>query len=236
MGGSFSTIQRRSSADSVFEQLAAAILSGELPAERPLPSERELADTLGVSRVVLRQATHRLAELGLLRVRQGGATVVLDPDQATDVRVIGLYYQLDIKPKHRKRFERDVIEKQFLQGLSLVSIVERRASDADRRALVQLCESFDAASASDATFRAFEREFWSLAAACGGNRILKMEVAWWYETLRPAPIEPRSSRAPMTERIGFYLELTRRLARRDSASGYYLAVVTPLLELLFEAP
>ena len=65
-------------ADAVFEQLAASILSGELPAGASLPPEKQLASRFDVSRLIVRQAVHRLASIGLLRARQGGATLVLD--------------------------------------------------------------------------------------------------------------------------------------------------------------
>lgn len=216
----------------VFEQLAGAILRGEFSVGTALPSERELSETFAVSRVILRQATHRLADLGLVRVRQGGATVVLDPSETNDIRVIGLVYTLDVGAEARKAFAPDVIEKQFLQGLSLTSIVERRGSKADHEALQALALAFDECTGSDADFRGFERAFWSLAARAGKNRILKMEVSWWYDKLPSAPHEPRTSSAPMAQRIGFYRELARRLVENDSASTYYLQIVSPILELL----
>ncbi|MBX3127931.1 MAG: FadR family transcriptional regulator [Polyangiaceae bacterium] len=226
-------VPRRSAADVAFEQLAGGILRGDLAVGEPLPSERELAQQLGVSRIIVRQATHRLAELGLVRVRQGGATLVLDPDAATDTRVIGLYYTLDVGAEARRGFDRDVLEKQFLQGLALTSIAERRASPQDLAALARLAADFDDASASDADFRAFEARFWADCARAGGNRILRMEVSWWYQTLEHAPREPLTSQAPMAARIGFYRELGNRLASRAGAAAYYLEVVSPILSLLF---
>ncbi len=40
-----------------------------------------------LSRVLVREAIHRLKDLGLVRVKQGGLTIVLDPDEAIDPRV-----------------------------------------------------------------------------------------------------------------------------------------------------
>ncbi len=227
------SVARPSAADVAFEQLAGGILRGALAVGEPLPSERELAERLGVSRIIVRQATHRLAELGLVRVRQGGATLVLDPDAATDTRVIGLYYTLDVGAEARSKFDRDVLEKQFLQGLALTSIAERRAGSEDLAALAQLAEEFDDSSAQDADFRAFEAQFWSDCAQAGGNRILRMEVSWWYQTLEHVPREPLTSSAPMATRVAFYRELGRRLVQRSGAAAYYLEVVSPILSALF---
>src|SRR5579862_7219403 len=90
----FREIARGHAADEIFDQLAQAVLSGELAVGAPLPPERVLAERFGVSRIIARQAVHRLAEVGLVRVRQGGSTVVLDPEQSSDLRVIELLYRL----------------------------------------------------------------------------------------------------------------------------------------------
>jgi DNA-binding FadR family transcriptional regulator len=71
-------IARRSVTDEVFAQLSAEVLSGDLAAGENLPSERRLAEVLGVSRPSVRQALQRLANAGLVDVRHGDATTVRD--------------------------------------------------------------------------------------------------------------------------------------------------------------
>src|SRR4051794_11045592 len=60
------------------EQLATAIRLGVYPFGSSLPSERELALRLGVSRATLREAIAALREAGMVRTRRGrgGGTVV----------------------------------------------------------------------------------------------------------------------------------------------------------------
>src|SRR4051812_11071643 len=142
---SFQAVRRGHAADTIFEQLAAAILTGELEAGAPLPPERILGEQFGVSRMVLRQAVHRLADVGLVRVRQGGATLVLDPGEAGDIRLIGLYYALDPGGERARTIRRDAIEKQSLQGLSLVDVCGRRGSLAEKQQLHDLALAFDEA-------------------------------------------------------------------------------------------
>ena len=125
---SFHEVRRGHAADSIFEQLAAAVLRGELTPGEPLPPERILGEQFGVSRIILRAAVHRLAEVGLVRVRQGGASIVLDPAEAGDIRLIGLYYSLDPGGEAARAIRRDAIEKQFLQGFSLIDVCARRGS------------------------------------------------------------------------------------------------------------
>lgn len=71
-------VTRRSVADQVFDQVLDDVLDGELAAGEPLPSERRLAEVLGVSRPAVREALQRIAQTGLVEVRHGGATTVRD--------------------------------------------------------------------------------------------------------------------------------------------------------------
>ncbi len=70
--------RRRSVPEDVFEQIVAEVLSGEMRPGEALPSERRLAEVLGVSRPAVREAMKRLTEAGLVEVRQGDATTVRD--------------------------------------------------------------------------------------------------------------------------------------------------------------
>ncbi|ORV24127.1 GntR family transcriptional regulator [Mycolicibacterium conceptionense] len=71
-------VNRRSVPEDVFEQIVDEVLSGQMQPGEPLPSERRLAEVLGVSRPAVREAIKRLTEAGLVEVRQGDATTVRD--------------------------------------------------------------------------------------------------------------------------------------------------------------
>src|SRR5260370_19440069 len=71
-------VNRRSVPEDVFEQIVAEVLSGEMQPGESLPSERQLAEVLGVSRPAVREALKRLTAAGLVEVRQGDATTVRD--------------------------------------------------------------------------------------------------------------------------------------------------------------
>jgi len=71
-------VNRRSIPEDVFEQIIGEVLSGDMRPGEALPSERRLAEVLGVSRPAVREAIKRLTEAGLVDVRQGDATTVRD--------------------------------------------------------------------------------------------------------------------------------------------------------------
>jgi GntR family transcriptional regulator, transcriptional repressor for pyruvate dehydrogenase complex len=71
-------VERRSVPDDVFEQILGEVMGGVLAPGETLPSERRLAEVLGVSRPAVREALQRLSHAGLVDVRQGDATTVRD--------------------------------------------------------------------------------------------------------------------------------------------------------------
>lgn len=71
-------VNRRSVPEDVFEQIVGEVLSGAMQPGDPLPSERRLAEVLGVSRPAIREALKRLTAIGLVEIRQGDTTTVRD--------------------------------------------------------------------------------------------------------------------------------------------------------------
>lgn len=220
-------------ADVVFDRLAVEILRGDIPAGAPLPPERVFADRFGVSRIIVRQAIHRLAELGLVRVRQGGGTLVLDPEQATDLRLLALFYRLAPSDLPGGPSVRDMIEKQYLQGLSITSVAARRAPPEALRRLPRLVGAYLDGEHRKRPVEELEQLFWRALAKAGGNRIFAIETAWWYDVLAERPLAPSVRALSRRRRLAFYAELARRLDEHDHPVEYYLAVTTPLLEAIF---
>lgn len=222
--------RRTHAAEHVFDELTRAILEGELPPQSTLPPERVLVERFGVSRVIVRQAVHRLAEIGLVRVRQGGATTVLDPAEVADLRVLALFYRL---AKRSSPVDvADIIEKQYLQGLSIVEIASRRATKRSLGSVAKLVESTASSPSLLRDFVAFEERFWRALAEAAKNRIFRMEISWWYDTLTERPVPDVVQKTDPKIRIAFYQELIRRLAAREDPVAYYLAAVRPILDIV----
>jgi GntR family transcriptional regulator, transcriptional repressor for pyruvate dehydrogenase complex len=73
------TLQRPTSlVEGVCQQLAELIRGGSADKERWLPAERSLAEQLGVSRTVVREATKRLEQQGMLEIQHGNGIKVVD--------------------------------------------------------------------------------------------------------------------------------------------------------------
>lgn len=217
----------RHAADPIFEQLATAILDGSLPPGSSLPPERELSERFGVSRLIVRQAVHRLADMGLVRARQGAPTQVVHPNDARDLRVIELVYRLG---QGSPRDVRELIERQFLHGYSLLALAARRASKERLRAIADMAEDYAARGAPGAEMSAFEKRFFTALAEATDNRFYMLETSWWFKMA-----EGRPARPPFfsdEQRQTFYRELARRLVEDRDAARFYLDTLSPVLDML----
>lgn len=65
--------------EEIAKQIETLILENKLPIRSELPSERELAAQLGVSRNILREAMSQLKQKGLLETRSGSGTTIVSP-------------------------------------------------------------------------------------------------------------------------------------------------------------
>lgn len=84
----FESVSKQSLSAAVYDQLCSRIINRELAAGDELPSERLLCDMLGVNRGAVREGIKRLQQAGLVRVSQGGPTVVLDFEEEAGLEML----------------------------------------------------------------------------------------------------------------------------------------------------
>ncbi len=84
------TIEKASVKDQTLEQLKNYILSGVVQLGERLPSERALADALGVGRYSVREALKVLEAVGLVQSRVGEGTFLTTNTGASFGRILGL--------------------------------------------------------------------------------------------------------------------------------------------------
>ncbi|TMB81190.1 MAG: FadR family transcriptional regulator, partial [Chloroflexi bacterium] len=82
--------------EQVAEQIEKRILDGELRSGDRLPTERELAEQFHVSRTAVREAMKILAQKGLVDMRPGRGTIVIDGAHEAMQDSIGLVMKLKL--------------------------------------------------------------------------------------------------------------------------------------------
>jgi DNA-binding FadR family transcriptional regulator len=132
----FSPIDRRSRSDDVREQLQAAVEHGDFKPGDRLPSERELSDVFGVSRVSVRDAVRSLEALGVIEVRQGSGSFVALSRTDGFVAPFGRWIEL-----HRDEVLELLAVRSALDQLAAQRAAERVGND-DFRALESAHQAF----------------------------------------------------------------------------------------------
>jgi DNA-binding FadR family transcriptional regulator len=120
----FTRLSSVSRSDQVRDQLESAIRRGEYAPGDRLPSERELTDLLGVSRVSVREGIRSLEAIGLVEVRHGNGCFVLDPAHRTG-RELGRWLDL-----HRDEVLELLLVRAPLDELAAGLAAERRDDEA----------------------------------------------------------------------------------------------------------
>jgi GntR family transcriptional regulator, transcriptional repressor for pyruvate dehydrogenase complex len=224
---------RPRAADDVFDQLAAAILRGTLSMGDRLPSEQELAERFGLSRIIVRQALHRLADVGLVRVRQGGATEVSDYRLAGDLSLFELEFRLGPATAADVRA---FAEWELSMAHSLLWAAQRRGTAAEFAELDEMVEAFVAGGAAAEDVAAFEERLWRRIARISRNRLYELSCNWW---IRMRALQPRSMhpvRGTAEQRIDGYREMVRRLFSGEDAAERFLHDAATALGFTDEKP
>jgi GntR family transcriptional repressor for pyruvate dehydrogenase complex len=140
-------ITRRLVPDDVFEQLLGEVVDGSLGPGDALPSERRLAELLGVSRPAVREALQRMSATRLVEVRHGGATTVRDFQR---------YAGLDLLPRLLVRngeldpdTARSIVEARFAIAPDVARLAAQRSVRASQSSRDAVPAAVDAIVAAD---------------------------------------------------------------------------------------
>ncbi len=145
----FTAIKPTRASSDVIAQIRAAIFSGRFRPGDRLPTEREMAQQFGVSRVTVRDALRALEAGGLIRVKVGGqgGPYVAEPDVSQLSDSLGTHLQL------RGTTFRELAEARLALETTATRLAAERATQKDLAALQTAIDgplrpSDDAAAAS----------------------------------------------------------------------------------------
>jgi len=128
----FDPIGHESIAEAVVEQIETMIVESILKEGRKLPSERDLAEALGVSRPKLREALQTLEARGLVHVRHGEGTFIANlTGRAMSPALLSLY------TRHGEAFY-DYLEYRREQEAFAARLAAERATASDKARLKQI--------------------------------------------------------------------------------------------------
>jgi DNA-binding FadR family transcriptional regulator len=200
----------------IVDQIRALIRSGRLKSGDRLPSERDLCERFGVSRVTVREALRVLEAGGLIDVRVGarGGAFVTTP---TNARLgEGLADLLQLSPLTAA----EVTEARMVFELGIVPLVVERATEEDLVALERLCDDQQAALADERYTMEMSAEFHVRVAASTHNKAVEMIVQSFHGPLLMSLKEAQIAEPLMGHRGAHeHLAFVHAIRRKDIAEA-----------------
>ena len=205
-------VTRRSVPDEVFDQVLSEVVDGGLEAGEALPSERRLAEVLGVSRPAVREALQRMAQTRLVEVRQGGSTTVRD---------FRKYAGLDLLPRLLVRrgnldlaVVRSILEARLVVGPGVAALAAERGGPALTATLTDVVEALGSTD-DDVERQLHALTFWDHVVDAADSLAFRL----MFNSLRAAYEPAIEALAPvMSEevgQIGAYRLLTAAIGEGD---------------------
>ena len=158
----------------VVAQLREKILGGTFEQGGSLPAESTLAEYLGVSRPVVREAMRVVSAQGLVEVCQGKRARIKPADPQPSVEALSVFFN------RSKASPLDLIEVRRVLEVELAALAAQRATEDDLKALEKTNEALKSAKASGKLEDAVEADvaFHQSLAQATGNRafILVMQT------------------------------------------------------------
>lgn len=196
----------------IVDQIRVLLRDGTLSPGDRLPSERELCERFGVSRVTIREALRALEANGLITIKVGarGGAIITAPtsdkvgEGITDLLALSAITAADVT-EARRVFE-----------LGFVPLACERANDADIAALVEICDRSDRALAEGTYDMALSAEFHISIARATHNAAIEM-LARSFRRPMLLSLERARLAVPSMERIGAaeHRQFTDAVTRRD---------------------
>ncbi len=154
--------------DRVVKEMQRMILSGELGPGTRLPPERELAQQLGISRTVMREAVHILVARGLLETRPGIGTTVRQVTSGQVAEPLRLVLQAQGHPVSIDHLH----EVRSILEVAIADLAAIEATSEDLEALKQAMARMEEAAGQPGEFAQRDAEYHQVLAQATHNPLL----------------------------------------------------------------
>ena len=182
-------VRLRSAAEHIADRLVTAIALGEFVPGQRLPTERDMAAMLGVSRTTVREAIHRLSALGHVEVRRGrnGGTFVISDAGPEATEMI----RRTLLPEW-ERFERLFDFRQLIEPL-IARVAAERRTDQDVPVIRDILQAYVDAGDREASRAADEALHATIARATHNPYLVALSASIRGEISLGFGAEPYSS-------------------------------------------
>lgn len=165
---SFQPIKIKKIYEEIVEQLKEMISTGELKPGQKLPSERDMAESLGVSRASVREALTALEAIGILDIRPGEGTFVRETSVSTTFAPLAMVLEMEQNPGGQLMEVRRVLETE------MAALAAQRATEEDLKKIETNLNHMKTATGISQAVEADLRFHFSIAEATHNTILLRM--------------------------------------------------------------
>ena len=214
--GMFTAVSPNRMSEAIVDQIKTLIRTNRLRPGDRLPSERELCERMGVSRVTVREALRILEAGGLVEIRvgaRGGAFVTTPSSERLGA---GLADLIQLAPVAAV----DVTEARLVFELGIIPMIVERATGDDVEKLRRLTDEHITALRQGEYTMAKSAEFHVRLAACTHNAAIEMLVHSFHGPLLMS-LREAATAAPLMGQRGVYehRDFVEAIAARDAAKA-----------------
>jgi DNA-binding FadR family transcriptional regulator len=215
--GLFSRVGNGRLSEEIAERIRAAIVEGRLRPGDRLPSERELTERFGVSRVSVRDALRILEASGLIEIRvgaRGGAFVTVPAPGLVGEGIAHMLYLSQVTPA-------EVTEARVIFELGMLPLVCARATDEDIEALEEICARAQAEVDAGTYHVELSAEFHRRLARAAHNRATELMADTFYGPLLMS-LQRAKAVAPEMGQLGVreHIALVEAIRARDAEAAH----------------
>jgi len=197
--------------DEVFLQMKQLLAGGVWKPGERIPSEHELSERFGVSRITIRQALQNLTSIGLIETRPGKGRYVCNPEVGQLMQQLSPVLYLDNSSIMQVNEFREMLD------VWSAKLAAQRATDADIEALQNNQAALEQAAQAEnwQQFADLDLAFHMQVGAITGNTLITHTYAILYDTLHASMIQIVGKMKATA--LEYHRRLIDAIARHDSS-------------------
>ena len=205
-------LQRDRLSKQVADQIQKLIVADSIRPGDKLPGERELAERMGVSRPVVREAIRVLSVRGLVKVKPGCGTYVQEPSPGDAAASIELFLRLRQPAEHLQ----NVYEVRRMLEVELAGLAAERATEEDWAAMQETIDRLSTSARDPEQFIQIDLDFHLALAAAAHNELLGLLLHpitnLWLQVVRVSYQAPSA----VEDAVFFHSNILSKVRQRDA--------------------
>ncbi len=209
--------EKKTFTNKVVEQIKDVILGGELVPGDKLPSERQLADMMDVSRPTIREAFKILSAMGFVTIKQGSGVVVAD--QATRIDNLAAFLFLRTDSIHELFEVRRILETEIAEWAA-----ERGTDEYLEQILLKTKETyesvvvlneFESKEEREAFLWKSDQEFHLMIAEAAGNEVILRIMNNLIDLLNKSRMQSMKIPGRVEQSLIEHISIAKSIKQRD---------------------